>query len=249
MSTHYHLHYAYLAEARREGAVAEGGFGLRVDSGLDCDTFNVVVTWRPDAVVSAADVEACRAAFGGRAFSWWVGPRTPAAVSARLVAEGLAAGEPEPQMAAVPAPWRGEVAGVALRRVETREALDAYAAVLAANWTPPDGNVPAFHAAIPPDALGGDAPLVLLAAVAEGRTVGTAELALGEDGVAGLYNVATLEAFRRRGIGEALTRLALDEAARRGMARVELQASELGQGVYRRVGFRAEGTWREHQPA
>ncbi len=54
---------------------------------------------------------------------------------------------------------------------------------------------------------------------------------------AGIYNVATPEAFRGRGYGEALTWAASAEGARRGCTHAALQASPAGYPIYSRMGF------------
>jgi GNAT superfamily N-acetyltransferase len=56
-------------------------------------------------------------------------------------------------------------------------------------------------------------------------------------GVAGIYWVGTAEKARRRGIATALTERAVLEARSRGLRWAVLQASEMGEGVYRRMGF------------
>jgi len=62
-------------------------------------------------------------------------------------------------------------------------------------------------------------------------------------GVAGIYNVATVPEFRRRGLGEAATWAAVEEAARRGHTLITLQASEMGFPIYERMGFRVVDRW------
>jgi ribosomal protein S18 acetylase RimI-like enzyme len=57
-------------------------------------------------------------------------------------------------------------------------------------------------------------------------------------GIAGLYWVATLPAARGRGYADALTRAASNAAFAAGAGAVVLQASKLGEPVYRGVGFR-----------
>jgi hypothetical protein len=60
---------------------------------------------------------------------------------------------------------------------------------------------------------------------------------LESQGVAGIYWVATLEAQRRAGLGEAATWAAVAEGRRRGYDRACLQASAMGRPVYARMGF------------
>ncbi len=64
----------------------------------------------------------------------------------------------------------------------------------------------------------------------------TATLFLGA-GVAGVYFVFTVEGARRRGIGAAVTVAALRGARRLGYGLGVLGSSEIGYGVYRRLGF------------
>jgi ribosomal protein S18 acetylase RimI-like enzyme len=81
----------------------------------------------------------------------------------------------------------------------------------------------------------------------DGEAVGTVEATEG-GGVVGLYNIATLPEYRRRGIGTALTVHPLREATRRGARAAVLQAAADGVGIYQRVGFRSFGTITEYKP-
>ena len=75
-------------------------------------------------------------------------------------------------------------------------------------------------------------------AYANGAPVGTAAT-VAAGGVTGLYNIAILPEYRRRGYGTALTRLAAEEAFRQGGAKkLILQASSQGVRMYERMGFR-----------
>jgi GNAT superfamily N-acetyltransferase len=86
-------------------------------------------------------------------------------------------------------------------------------------------------------------PVVRLAATVDGRVVGTALLLTTHD-MAGIYVVTTLPEYRRRGIGTAITAAALETARERGYRVATLQASPLGEPVYRRMGFEKVSEYR-----
>ena len=54
----------------------------------------------------------------------------------------------------------------------------------------------------------------------------------------GVYNIATVEAARRRGLGAAMTMRVVADGAAAGCDVAILQASDMGQSVYERLGFR-----------
>jgi ribosomal protein S18 acetylase RimI-like enzyme len=62
-------------------------------------------------------------------------------------------------------------------------------------------------------------------------------MTLVSHGVAGVFYVATVERARRRGLGDTLTRLATNAGFELGAEAAWLGASEMGAGLYRRIGF------------
>jgi ribosomal protein S18 acetylase RimI-like enzyme len=56
-------------------------------------------------------------------------------------------------------------------------------------------------------------------------------------GISGVYWVGTLEAARGKGLGEAVTRAVTNRAFDEGAAVVTLQASPMGEPIYRRMGY------------
>lgn len=75
-----------------------------------------------------------------------------------------------------------------------------------------------------------------------GEPVATAATVLG-GGAVGVYNVATLPDYRRRGYGEAVMRHALEEARREhGTEYSTLQSTPAGYGIYERMGYRTVTT-------
>jgi ribosomal protein S18 acetylase RimI-like enzyme len=59
-------------------------------------------------------------------------------------------------------------------------------------------------------------------------------------GIAGIYDVSTVPEHRRKGYGSCLTRVGLEDAARRGYRYAGLNSSDLGYSVYQSLGFNVE---------
>ena len=70
----------------------------------------------------------------------------------------------------------------------------------------------------------------------EGRPAGIS-MTIVSHGVAGIYWVGTTEAARGRGLGRAVTAAALNAGLELGAASASLQASPMGESLYRRMGF------------
>lgn len=74
-----------------------------------------------------------------------------------------------------------------------------------------------------------------------GRPVATASVILA-GGIGGVFDVSTVPEARRRGLGTAMTRAALNLIGAAGYEWAFLQASTMGQRLYRRLGFRERCT-------
>lgn len=249
------LVHAAWAQRRLAGMRVIRGAVTVVDSGLPCDTFNCILAARVSVGMADAVIESALSHFrtAGRPFSWWVGPAdSPADLGSRLEAAGLRPAEAELAMsarldaalsAAAPAPPE-----LSIERVASRAQLTDFAAVNAANWSPPDENVVRFYDLAASSLLSAVSPLRYFVGRVDGAPVATVELAIG-GGVAGIYNVATRAAFRRRGYASAVMARALEEARAAGLRTAVLQAAPDGIGVYRRLGFSEFGTITEYKPA
>jgi GNAT superfamily N-acetyltransferase len=73
-------------------------------------------------------------------------------------------------------------------------------------------------------------------------------IAFDHDADCGIFNMSTSPAFRRRGLGTALTVRHLRDAAERGCSTASLQATGMAERVYAAVGFRDLGRFLEHVP-
>ena len=71
-----------------------------------------------------------------------------------------------------------------------------------------------------------------------GKPVG-ASMMFFSSGVAGLYQVQVPQEYRRRGIGTAMTLEPMREARQAGYKIAVLQASKMGEPVYRKIGFKS----------
>jgi ribosomal protein S18 acetylase RimI-like enzyme len=90
-------------------------------------------------------------------------------------------------------------------------------------------------------------PFHVTVARADGRSA-AGGLAFDLAGDCGIYNVGTLEPFRRRGLGTALTAHLLHDGRARGCRTASLQATAMAERVYAAVGFRDLGRFLEFVP-
>jgi ribosomal protein S18 acetylase RimI-like enzyme len=246
------VHVRHAASGTKGMRVVDGDGLLMVDSGLACDTFNFVCRARlePGAAPRRAREAIEWFARARRPFSWWVGPADrPPTLGRLLEAAGLERAETELAMAADLAAPRQPAArsGLEIRRITTAAGLAEFARINAANWSPPDAGVLRFYRLTARRLLAPDSPQWYFLGTMDGESVATAELTIG-GGVAGLYNICTLEQFRRRGIGTALLAHALEEAALAGCRTAVLQAASAGVGIYRSAGFEVFGEITEFKP-
>jgi GNAT superfamily N-acetyltransferase len=88
-----------------------------------------------------------------------------------------------------------------------------------------------------------------LVADVEGEPAATGISIVAGDWV-GVFIIGTVPAYRRRGLGAALTaKLVVDAVARNGVSRALLQSSVMGKGVYESLGFATVDEWTRWTPA
>lgn len=226
---------------------------VMVDSGLPCDTFNIVCRARLARATAPERIRAVMEHFAyvNRPYSWWLNPGDePSDLGDLLLVAGLHNAESELAMAADLSRLRlTELApsGLQVRRLTSLNQLQDFARIVAANWSPPDGEVLRFYEMGAPALLAENSPLWLYVGYLDETPVAASELTVG-GGVVGLYNICTLMDYRRRGFGTALTLQPLVDALSQGYHTAILQASDEGALVYKRVGFEPFGLIREYKP-
>jgi ribosomal protein S18 acetylase RimI-like enzyme len=179
-------------------------------------------------------------------FVWRLGPSDePADLGDRLLARGFALDPDElPGMAAPLAdlPAIELPAGATIERVRDTGAFRAWLDTMVAGFgMPPE--IGDSYMAFASLGFGDDLPTRPLLAWVDGRPVATALGVLAGDGVV-IVNVATVPEERGRGIGRAVTLAAMHAGAAAGAAIAVLQSTEMGHGVYRRLGFEEYGRYR-----
>jgi GNAT superfamily N-acetyltransferase len=168
---------------------------------------------------------------------WWIGPSTqPADLGRHLEGHGFVGEGQMPGMAVnlanlnenLPTP-----SGLTVQRVTDDETLKQWSQICALGFEMPDFVADATYDSM--RYVDSDTDLAYLG-WQNGRPVATA-LAKLVAGVVGIYNIVTIPEARRQGIGAAMTLTPLREARDRNYKAGILLASEMGEGVYRSLGF------------
>jgi ribosomal protein S18 acetylase RimI-like enzyme len=195
-----------------------------------------------DTASASALIERAEAFFGARRRGYTVMVRdTPADDDLRRACEkgGLAViGEPAPEMICTTAVPDHRPPGIELRIITTAAGVADFAAVTGAAYS--TYGMPVDTAAellsLPHRVL--SAPHLVTVVAYDGDEPLAGAMTFLSHGIAGLYWVGTVEKARRSGLGRAVTAAVTNAAFARGAASVTLQASVMGEPVYRSLGYR-----------
>lgn len=175
-------------------------------------------------------------------FTWWLDPDLDSAAwSQHLIPRGFQYTNSPPAMAvdlaalpvSIPHP-----ASLSICQVNDLETLLAWTRTFIPGYELPENFIDPFYDLFAD--VGVDLPIRHYLGYMDGKPVATSTLFLGA-GTAGIYDVGTLPEARRQGIGAALTLYPLQQARAMGYKSGILQSSEMGFGVYQRLGFRHVG--------
>jgi ribosomal protein S18 acetylase RimI-like enzyme len=176
--------------------------------------------------------------------SWWqiLPSAQPADLGGRLLAAGLdyLPHESRPVMTldlAAQTVLPGRPPGLVIQRVSDNALMSDWTRASQLGFEASDANIKPYHDAYSAQGFAEDALIQHFVGYLDGAPVTSATLLLA-GGLAGIYDVSTVPDARRRGLGAAITLACVDAAAARGYRHAVLQASEEGEAVYARLGFR-----------
>ncbi|NDJ51661.1 MAG: GNAT family N-acetyltransferase [Chloroflexi bacterium] len=173
-------------------------------------------------------------------WAWWVSPRAPSRLGERLLAAGLTRRSSLlPAMAApLPAALPAQRDGLQVWRAASLADLHAACTIRRTAFGFPDGVALHYFENMPESWLSEDSPARLYLAAKEGEPPGGMGAWIMGAGIPGIYIMATLPEWQRQGMGVAiLRRLLLDAADHSGSDMIVLTASSKGYGLYRKFGF------------
>ena len=212
-------------------------------TGLPAEWANGVKAPRLDEGSADAAIERSRGLLDQAAVpgTWSLGPlATPSDLDRRLERAGFRADFDLRMMA-------GEIAAMDLdaddpseldiRRVDGEAAHADWLHVMETGFGMPEAHTITIDVTARAVGFDAHAPWVRFVGTVEGEPVASSGL-MTFGGVAGIYNVATIPDARRRSYGEVMTRVAIRYGRDLGYRVAILGASDLGRGIYQRMGFR-----------
>ncbi len=231
------------------GAVIQTRGLVLADVGAPVAQFNCAFVAEPEQDLDAG-LDAAEEFFGARQHPYRVVLREDQlpACEAKLRERGFASVDEIPGMtlAKIPdeIPRRRDVD---LRRVDDAKTLADFQATAFAGFGLPVRGARHFLT----EALLATPEFEAIVGYVDGQPACTSAL-FESAGVAGVYWVSTLEAYRSQGLGAAATWAAVEAGRRRGHRLASLQASAMGKPVYEKMGFaidRRYARWEKHVAA
>jgi len=171
---------------------------------------------------------------------WWTGPTTrPENLGAYLKAHGLVEGDSTGMAVDLQALNENldRPPGLEVELVNDDESLQKWSEILTAAFPMPEFVARTMFDFCSVLGFGKASPMRNYCGRLKGELVATSSLFLGAD-AAGIWNVATMPNARGKGVGAAMTLEPLCEARALGYRVGILISSQLGVGVYRKLGFR-----------
>jgi GNAT superfamily N-acetyltransferase len=193
----------------------------------------------PDEVIDD-EFEAVKTFFAQRGvcWMWWLGP-TPHRpdIARRLHRHGLTHHQALPAMVApLPAQFPPLNPKVQVWQAASRADLEAASTIRRVAFQFPPGAALSYFEDMADDWLRGDPARLYLAGLDGGLPAAIGALITGA-GLPGVYVMATLPEWQRRGLGKAILARILSDASADGHALIVLTAGPKGYPLYRKFGF------------
>lgn len=235
--------FGVLAEEARDGESGRFGPLAAACAGVPAPVFNRAFAFESPP---ADELSAAVAWLAERGVPFWVTAADPAVgvVENRRDDLDLAKAAEQPGMAMAPLDGirpGDSVAGIA--EVTDPDEREAFSTVTASAFGWPPEVVDVVDRA----ALAADDVRLFLGTVDD--CPAASGLLVRSGHVAGVYSIGVVEGFRRRGIGEAMTRAVLRAGRAAGCRVGVLQSSRMGYPLYRRMGFETVVTYHHFEPA
>jgi len=197
------------------------------DSGLSCDTFNILYITDAETF-SIADFHKAIQHYHAKQFEFcvWINEENLSPlVKDALASAGLIEAGNEPGMIIYLDEYNST------GDIRKLNSLDDFARLISYNWQPPDQNVIDFYSKVKPT------DSEYFASYANGEPVAVVELFPDTPTNAGIYSLYTLPEFRGKGIATDLMKYCLQHLRSKGYITATLQAADDGLNIYKKLGF------------
>ncbi len=227
---------------------------LRLWTGLASGFFNAVARagWGPDSAPMAVRTIAEDLSSRKVPWRWYLGSGgtgedlVPLLKAVRLMpipSQTPMALDPQPRLLARMMATVRPVPGLSVVEVRDPETIRDWVLVRAVSGDWMERTAEAWLAMHLSLGLGSGEPLQHLVARRRGLPVASISIFLDEEGTAGIYHVDVVPEARGMGVASWITAAAIGMAADRGAERIVLTSSQAALGLYRRLGFVAQGSF------
>lgn len=220
-----------------------------VDSGLSCDTFNIIYIHHSNLVLDELKGVVEQYEKNQREYCIWIGEENLSPQVENILSSlNIKRQAHEAGMILLLEEYTpiADTKHTNISEVKNLDQLKEYAKVIAENWSPPDQNVMDYYDRTSRHYLDKSNNIQLLIYAHEGAPASTVEMFPTDEETVGLYGFATLSKYRGQGIGTSLLTFCLNKAKELGYKRVILQGTDDGLGIYRRFGFREVTNYYEY---
>lgn len=217
------------------------------DSGLSCDTFNIIY-------ITNGDLQPHQLAdainhFEEKQFEFciWINEENRTQNVLQVMNRfGLQQAGSDPGMILDLQSFDAPIINADIRKITTKPELEVYANIVSLNWHPADMNVIRYYHSVA-DTIFNNPHIQYYAYYADGHPVAAVELFPDNDENVGLYSLCTLANARGKGIGTNLMKYSLNQLKQQGYKTVTLQASDDGLNIYKRLGFTEKTRFYEYK--